>query len=65
MTLSRWGGPGRHQGRKPLHGVPMVALNARITVEQKEYLMSVGGARWLRATISKAMAEANEAKTNG
>lgn len=53
-TLKR-GGAGRGQGRKPLDEErPTVSASIRMTVEQREKLDRLGGAKWLRARIDEA-----------
>lgn len=48
------GGPGRGQGRKPLHvGEPMVVVPVRLTVAQREKLRLLGGAAWLRELLDQ------------
>jgi len=54
MTATR-GGPGRGQGRKPVkQGEETVTISLRVTTAQREKLVSLGGAEWVRSRIDKA-----------
>ena len=53
--VSGQGGPGRGQGRKPLKaGQITVSICVRLTEAQREKLLALGGAAWLRARIDGA-----------
>lgn len=48
------GGPGRGQGRKPLkQGEDSVTISLRVTVTQRDKLLKLGGAKWIRDKIDK------------
>lgn len=52
MTQKKRGGSGRGQGRKPLKaGEETVTLSLRVTVEQRDKLTRLGGAKWVRSKI--------------
>lgn len=49
------GGPGRGQGRKPLSkDEPTVPVVIRMTASQRDTLLALGGAKWVRHQIEKA-----------
>ena len=48
------GGAGRGQGRKPLGTKPSVVIQARVTEEQRDTYLSVGGSKWLRQKLDEA-----------
>lgn len=49
------GGAGRGQGRKPLQeGVPTVAVTIKMLEPQREKLLRLGGAKWVRDRIDRA-----------
>ena len=49
------GGPGRGQGRKPLSkDEPTVPVVIRMTESQRDTLLALGGAKWVRNQIEKA-----------
>lgn len=53
--VSKRGGAGRGQGRKPLEaGVETVAVPIRMTPNQRAKLARLGGPPWVRARIDKA-----------
>ena len=46
------GGPGRGQGRKPIAGdATSVVFTMRLTPAQRDRLLAIGGAAWVRAQI--------------
>lgn len=50
--MNKRGGPGRGQGRKPVHaGEPTVTVSLRMTAAQRERLRELGGAGWVRRQI--------------
>jgi len=50
----RHGGPGRGQGRKPeVEGEPMINFSIRMTHGQRESLVKLGGAKWVRRMIDE------------
>lgn len=50
-----WGGAGRSQGRKPLSpDSPTIPVTIKMSLEQREKLLRLGGAAWVRARIDKA-----------
>lgn len=54
MSAQR-GGPGRGQGRKPIKdGQATVTMSLRLTVGQRDKLVLLGGARWVRQRIDRA-----------
>lgn len=53
--LTGRGGPGRGQGRKPLsEGEALQPVSIKMSAQQREKLMRLGGAPWVRARIDKA-----------
>jgi hypothetical protein len=49
------GGAGRGQGRKPLKpGESSVPVNIRMSVSQRDKLLRLGGARWVRDRVDRA-----------
>jgi hypothetical protein len=53
--LSKRGGAGRGQGRKPVaEGQPTVTVSLRMTEGQRDKLQRLGGAEWMRQRINKA-----------
>ena len=51
------GGPGRGQGRKPIkEGQDTVTVSLRLTAGQRDKLVLLGGAEWVRQRIDKAKA---------
>jgi hypothetical protein len=49
------GGAGRGQGRKPLvPGVQTVPVSIKMTTDQRDKLLRLGGSPWVRARIDKA-----------
>lgn len=59
---SNWGGAGRGQGRKPLKpGAVTVPVSIKMTTEQRDKLLRLGGSAWVRARIDRAR-EPGEAK---
>ena len=49
------GGAGRGQGRKSLKaGEVSVTVSMRLTSSQREKLLQLGGAKWIRQKIDKA-----------
>ena len=54
--IAQRGGQNRSQGRKPLaEGQPSVGVTIRMTAAQREKLKRLGGAKWVRARIDKAL----------
>ncbi len=55
MPEHKRGGPGRGQGRKPLsRDEPTVPVVIRMTESQRDTLLALGGAKWVRNQIEKA-----------
>ena len=53
--MSKRGGDGRGQGRKPVaEGQPTVTVSLRMTEGQRDKLKRLGGAKWVRQRINKA-----------
>jgi hypothetical protein len=52
--LTGRGGPGRGQGRKPLAGGPLIPVSIKMTSEQRDKLLRLGGAPWVRRKIQTA-----------
>jgi hypothetical protein len=53
--LSGRGGAGRGQGRKPLlEGEALQPVSIKMSVPQREKLVRLGGAPWVRSRIDKA-----------
>jgi len=49
------GGAGRGQGRKPLNeNAATVGVSIKMTTEQREKLVRLGGPQWVRDRIDKA-----------
>ena len=54
-TASKRGGAGRGQGRKPLaEGVETLGVTVRMTPDQRDKLVRLGGPKWVRSRIDKA-----------
>lgn len=56
-ALKGRGGPDRGQGRRPLSGetgVRAVPVSIKMTPEQRDKLLRLGGAAWVRERIDKA-----------
>ena len=52
MTLTKRGGPGRGQGRKPLApDGQTVVVTLRMTPAQRDKLAALGGPAWVRRRI--------------
>lgn len=53
--LTRRGGAGRGQGRKPLvEGEAMVPVTVKVLPTQREKLKRLGGGQWVREKIDQA-----------
>lgn len=53
--MTKRGGAGRNQGRKPVaEGQPTVTVSLRMTEGQREKLQRLGGAKWVRQRIDRA-----------
>ena len=54
VPVKRHGGPGRGQGRKPVKsGEPTISVTLRMTKTQREKLVRLGGAEWVRERIDE------------
>ena len=54
--MSKRGGPGRGQGRPPVRaGEETVTVSLRMTPTQREKLERLGGAKWVREQIERAI----------
>lgn len=52
---SNHGGARKHSGRKPIkEGVVTVPVLTRMTIDQRDKLVRLGGAPWVRSKIDKA-----------
>jgi hypothetical protein len=55
-STEKRGGPGRGQGRKPIQqGAETVPVTLRMTTAQRDKLRALGGGKWLRGEIEKAV----------
>lgn len=55
MNEKQRGGPGKGQGRKPIkQGENTVTVSLRMTAAQRDKLVWLGGAEWVRQRIDKA-----------
>jgi hypothetical protein len=51
------GGAGRGQGRKPLVKGPAVSFQVRVSQEQRDKLLRLGGGKWVRKKIDEEKEE--------
>jgi hypothetical protein len=58
-TTGGRGGAGRGQGRKPLHEVAMKPVSIKMTDQQREKLLALGGSPWVRSRIDGAKVPVN------